>query len=91
MALELQGALPRVRAAAVQRGLARRDIEKIARVGLEEKSFGRGHHYGTVLIDLDHRRVLEVVEHRTQASAQRKRPPECLRTGLDSHLTVRAL
>ena len=59
-----------VQAAAVRRGLARRDTEDIARVGLDEKSFGRGHHYGTVLSDLDHRRVLEVVEHRTQASAQ---------------------
>ncbi len=60
-----------MQAAAVQRGLARRDTEKIARVGLDEKSFGRGHHYGTVLTHLDLRRVLEVVEHRTQASAQR--------------------
>ena len=59
-----------VQAAAVKRGLARRDTEDIARVGLDEKSFGRGHHYGTVLSDLDNRRVLEVVEHRTQASAE---------------------
>ena len=59
-----------VQAAAVGRGLARRDTEDIARVGLDEKSFGRGHHYGTVLSDLDNRRVLEVVEHRTQASAE---------------------
>ncbi len=62
-----------VQAAAVQRGGWRRDTEKIARGGLDEKSFGRGHHYGTVLTDLDHRRVLKVVEHRTQASAQRAR------------------
>jgi transposase len=59
-----------VQAAAVGRGLARRDTEDIARVGLDEKSFGRGHHYGTVLSDLDNRRVLEVVEHRIQASAE---------------------
>jgi transposase len=37
---------------------------------LDEKSFGRGHHYGTVLSDLDQSRVLEVVEHREQASAE---------------------
>jgi transposase len=59
-----------VQAAAVERGLARRSVEDIERVGLDEKSFGRGHHYGTVLSDLDHNRVLEVVEHREQASAQ---------------------
>ena len=60
-----------VQAAAVQRGLVRRNVEDIERVGLDEKSFGRGHHYGTVLSDLDDNRVLEVVEHREQASAQR--------------------
>lgn len=57
--------------AAVERGLERRRVEDIERVGLDEKSFGRGHHYGTVLSDLDNRRVLEVVEHREQASAER--------------------
>jgi transposase len=56
--------------AAVERGLERRSLEDIARVGLDEKSFGRGHHYGTVLSDLDNSRVLEVVEHREQASAE---------------------
>lgn len=56
---------------AVERGLRRRKTGQIKRVGLDEKSFGRGHHYGTVLTDLDGRRVLEVVEHREQASAQK--------------------
>lgn len=60
-----------IQAAAVKRGLQRRSTEQIKRVGLDEKSFGRGHHYATVLTDLDGRRVLEVVEHRDQASAQR--------------------
>ena len=59
-----------VQAAAVRRGLARRDTEDIARDGLDEKSFGRGYHYGTVLTDLDHRRVLEVVEHRPMGGQQ---------------------
>jgi len=59
-----------VQAPAVERGLARRSVEDIERVGLDEMSFGRGHHYGTVLSDLDNNRVLEVVEHREQASAQ---------------------
>jgi transposase len=60
-----------VQLAAVERGLRRRSLEDIKHVGLDEKSFGRGHHYGTVLSDLDHPRVLEVVEHREQASAER--------------------
>jgi transposase len=59
-----------VQACAVERGLARRNLEDIERVGLDEKSFGRGHHYGTVLSDLDGHRVLEVVEHREEASAR---------------------
>lgn len=61
----------RIQAAAVIRGLQRRNTEQIRCVGLDEKSFGRGHHYGTVLSDLDQRRVLEVVEHREQASAEK--------------------
>lgn len=61
----------RIQAAAVRRGLQRRSTEQISRVGLDEKSFGRGHHYGTVLTDLDQRRVLEVVEHREQSSAEK--------------------
>lgn len=60
-----------IQAAAVKRGLERRSTEHIKRVGLDEKSFGRGQHYGTVLTDLDGHRVLEVVEHREQASAQK--------------------
>jgi len=61
----------RIQAAAVHRGMQRRNTEQIKRVGLDEKSFGRGHHYETVLTDLDHRRVLEVVEHREQKSAEK--------------------
>ena len=71
-----------VQAAAVGRGLKRRNLEDLERVGLDEKSFGRGHHYGTVLSDLDHNRVLEIVEHREQASAEQALgalPPEQLR------------
>lgn len=64
------GQIHQLQARAVERGLSRRSTESIRRVGLDEKSFGKAHHYGTVLSDLDGRRVLEVVEHRTQASAQ---------------------
>lgn len=68
-----------VQSLAVEHGLARRSVENIERVGLDEKSFGHSHYYGTVLSDLDHNRVLEVVEHREQASAQQV-PATCRRS-----------
>lgn len=64
------GQIHQVQIRAVERGLLRRNTEKIRRVGIDEKSFGKAHHYGTLLSDLDARRVLEVVEHRTQESAE---------------------
>lgn len=56
---------------AVARGLERRRTEEVAYVGLDEKSFGRGHDYVSVLTDLEGNRVLEVVEDRTEAAAQK--------------------
>jgi transposase len=50
---------------AVQRGLERRELEGIRHVGVDEKSFGRGHDYVSVMTDLDGHRVLEVAEERT--------------------------
>ena len=50
---------------AVQRGLDRREPEAVAHLGLDEKSFKRGHRYITLLNDLDDGRVLDVVEERT--------------------------
>jgi transposase len=49
---------------AVERGLARRDSEEIAWIGMDEKSFRKGHNYISVINDLENRRVLEVVEGR---------------------------
>src|SRR6202140_4883094 len=46
---------------AVQRGLEARQLEGLRRVGLDEKSFGLGQRYVSVLSDLDLSRVLEVV------------------------------
>ena len=51
---------------AVERGLAQRDISEVTRVGIDEKSFLRGHNYITLLNDLDGGRVLDVVPERTQ-------------------------
>ena len=54
---------------AVERGLERRSVEEVRHVGLDEKSFGQGHSYVSVLTDLDGSRVLEVVEDRTEEAA----------------------
>jgi transposase len=54
---------------AVQRGLARRSTDEVRQVGVDEKSFGRGHDYVSVLTDLSGARVLEVSPGRDQAGA----------------------
>jgi transposase len=46
---------------AVERGLARRKVEEVRVVGLDEKSFGMGQDYVSVMTDLREARVLEVV------------------------------
>jgi len=56
---------------AVQRGLKRRSLEAVRHVGLDEKSFGKGQSYVSVLTDLDGSRVLEVVEDRTEEAADK--------------------
>ena len=53
----------------VARGLGRRQLEDLSRVGMDEKSFLKGHRYITALNDLDRGRVLEVVEGRTEEDA----------------------
>lgn len=51
---------------AVERGLSlRQETVPIVHLGIDEKSFQSHHHYLSVLSDLDHRRVVDVVEHRT--------------------------
>jgi transposase len=54
---------------AVERGLARRDLESVPHVGIDEKNFGRGQSYISLLTDLTASRVLEVVEGRTEEAA----------------------
>ena len=55
----------------VARGLCRRSLEGITRVGLDEKSFGRGQDYISVLSDLDQSRVLEVTPGNDTQSGRR--------------------
>jgi len=55
--------LQRIMDRAVQRGIGRR-------VGVDEKSFRRGHSYASVMTDLEQSRVLEVVENRDGEAAR---------------------
>lgn len=54
---------------AVARGLDRRQIENLRYLGIDEKSFGKGHDYVSVLCDLDGKRVLDVIPERKKAAA----------------------
>jgi transposase len=53
---------------AVRRGLQRRKLEAIGRVGVDETSFQKRHEYVTVVSDLERGRVLYVADDRTHAS-----------------------
>ena len=55
---------------AVARGLERREATPVKQVGIDEKNFGRGQDYITVLTDIDGSRVLDVAPERTQAAAE---------------------
>ncbi len=53
---------------AVRRGLSRRKTEMIGYLGVDEKSFRKGHKYLTLVNDLAGGRVLYVAEDRKQSS-----------------------
>ena len=55
---------------AVERGLSKRDVTKVKQIGIDEKSFLKGHNYLTALNDLDEGRVLDVVQERTEAACR---------------------
>ena len=59
----------RIMERAVVRGLDRRSLQGLTDLGLDEKSFGKGHDYVSVLHDVAGRRVLEVVPERTRKAA----------------------
>ena len=54
---------------AVERGLLRRSTQTVTQVGMDEKSFGRGQDYVSVMTDLKGHRVLDVVKDRDTPSA----------------------
>ena len=56
---------------AVARGLERRDKSNIRNVGIDEKSFGKGQDYVSIMTDVDNARVLEVVPERTRVAADK--------------------
>lgn len=56
---------------AVARGLERRCLDQVRHVGLDEKSFGKGQDYVSVMTDIDQSRVLEVAPDRTTEAADR--------------------
>jgi transposase len=62
-------AIQRIMDRAVARGLSVRELEALKYLGLDEKSFRKGQDYVSVMVDLEKRRVLEVVEGRTKADA----------------------
>lgn len=56
---------------AVTRGLARRsEDDEIIHIGIDEKSFLKGHHYASLATDIDRGRVLDVEEGRKQENAE---------------------
>jgi transposase len=55
---------------AVERGLLRREQQALSYLGMDEKSYGRGQRYGSVLTDIEGSRVLEVVKGRKLEDAQ---------------------
>jgi transposase len=61
---EIHGIMQR----AVARGLSRRQAEPVAKLGVDEKAFRKGHKYFTLVNDLEQSRVLYVSEDRTQTS-----------------------
>jgi transposase len=54
---------------AVQRGLDRRQVDTVEYVGIDEKSFGRGQDYVSLMTDLSGSRVLEVAPGRDEQAA----------------------
>ena len=55
---------------AVERGLLRRDTEDVDWLGMDEKSFRKGHNYISVLNDLEQGRVIDVEEGRCSKTAE---------------------
>lgn len=57
---------------AVERGLERRELpkDKIVYIGIDEKSYKKGHQYATIISDIEGRRILEVGKDRTSEATE---------------------
>lgn len=75
-----------IQSRAVERGLARRELDQIKNVGIDEKSFLKGHKYASLMVDIDGERILDVVEGRTLEAANSlwQKLPEEVRIGVDA-------
>jgi transposase len=58
--------LQQIQTRAVERGLMRRTLHDMPYVGIDEKSFLKGHKYASLMTDIAGARVLEVVQDRTR-------------------------
>jgi len=56
---------------AVRRGLKRRDLSSLRRIGIDEKAVGKGHRYVTVVYNLDTSKVVWVGEDRREETLDR--------------------
>ena len=56
---------------AVSRGLSRRNHESIRYIGMDEKSFLKGHNYISVMTDTDGKRILDVTKDRKKESVDK--------------------
>jgi len=62
--------LHRIMEKAVERGLERRELDKLRYLGLDEKSFAKGQSYVSLMTDLDASRVIEVMDGRNAECAE---------------------
>lgn len=71
---------------AVERGLLRRDLSEIKYIGIDEKSFLKGHKYVSLMVDISGARILDVVRDRTLESANElwSKIPEEVRGNIDA-------
>jgi len=71
---------------AVERGLKLRKLDEVKHVGIDEKSFGKGQDYVSVMVDIDNNRVLEVEPGRTRDAVDNlwKTLDEPIRHGVDA-------
>lgn len=59
-----------IKTRAVKRGMKRRKDDEIKNIGIDEKSFLKGHSYATIMHDIDGSRVLDIIADRTQKNTQ---------------------